>query len=97
MNDTQRKIQDSKNIDFSKWMSTDDLSEIQDNLKGLQVIQYSLTDAQRGGGGYENIDLAYDLVGQIIGNIVSDIEALKPKIDYVDSFGRVGTDELIKR
>jgi len=96
LNDAQKKIQDARNIDFSRWVNEDDLAEIQDKLKGLAVIQYALTDAQRGGGGYININLAYDLVGETLSIIAKDIEALKPRLDYVDSFARIGTDELTK-
>ena len=96
LSEKQKKIQDARNIDFNRWLNEDDLTEMQDRLKGLAVIQYALTDTQREGGGYTNINLAYDLVGETLSNIVKDIEALKPRLNYVDSFARVGTDELYR-
>jgi len=96
LNDRQRKIQDDREIDFSKWMNTDDLNNLQCKLKGLTVIQYSLS-ADYDSGCYVDGKYVFEVIADNLNSIVKDIEKLKPQLNYMDSFARVGTDELIKR
>ena len=95
MNDEQRKTQNAREIDFTKWMNTDNLNDIKCKIEGLQVIQYALS-ADYEHGSYVNGQYAFEVIADSLNTIAKEIEALKPKLDYMDSFARVGTDELVK-
>lgn len=95
LNSKQKAIQDARNIDFSKWMSEDTLGYLQDKIKGLIVLQYALSDVEE--TGYKNMSYVYGVIADSLQSLEDEIEALKPKLNYMDSFARVGTDELVTK
>lgn len=91
MNNINTKPKQAEGIDFGKWISEDDLNEVQCNLKGLIAVLQSMSIAEDGGQ-HKFSAYALDLIAKTISSVDDDIDKLKPDLDYMDDIARYGVE-----
>ena len=78
------------NIDFSKTVSTDDLDNSLDAIRGVCSLLSAL-ELVNDAGSHKYDKQAYYVLQVILHDSVNEIEAFKPKLEYMDHFMRYET------
>jgi len=90
-NKNNKKPQQIEGIDFSEWISEDELIEISDDLKGLVAIIDSLgTTSETSDHAYSK--QAYLSLSTLLIEVINKTEVLKPKLDYMGNICRYGVE-----
>lgn len=78
-------------IDFGKWVSTDDIDMAMQNIKGVIVLLQGLEFADEAGThGYQKH--GYQVLITALGSSIKDIEKIKLGVDYMDDIARQSYD-----
>jgi len=78
------------NIDFSRVVSSDDLDNNIDIVKGVCMLLFSL-EISCDGGSHEYERYAYLALQKALQHSIENFEALKPNLEYMDDFMRYET------
>jgi len=68
--------------DFSKIVSTDDIEDVEDNIKGVVALLSSLVIADSSGS-HKYQKQSYEALQKSLEATVSDLEVIKTRIDYM--------------
>lgn len=88
-----KRPEQAKGIDFGRWVSEDDLHDIEDDLKGLIAIFSAMEAvAKTYDGGHIYNGESFGVLQVVLGKTIDKIEKLKPNLYYMDDICRFGVE-----